>query len=645
MTVNIDSPHGVQSKPAFARYIVPILLFSFVINALYLVGPIYMMQVYDRVLSSGSVPTLVGLSMIAALLYVFFGVMDYIRNQLLSVRGEAFAQNLAPKAFRQSIKGYALDNPTSVRRNAVEDVSVIRQFLTSSAFTALMDLVWMPIFLGFIFIMHKTLGITALAAAAVLVMVALLNERVCRAGMEKMGQEQQKSNRWARQAQRNAATILGNGMGNAIGARWYEGEQATRQSNLTVGAKASFFKTITKTTRLMVQSLILGLGAYLAIGGEMSAGAMIAASIIFSRTIAPVEQILGQYGLLLRAKEAWGRVQTWCYAPDVNEKIELPQPTKELSALIRSLTPPDAQTVTLQNVQLKLNAGDVLGVIGPSGGGKSSLAKALCGAWAPQQGVISLDGADLREWPAAQLSRLIGYMPQTSEFFEGTIAENIAGFSTDLPTQSIIDASMLAGAHELILSLPNSYNTKVGPTGLQLSAGQLQRISLARALYGDPFVVILDEPNSNLDSDGEAALAKALRQLKQNGKIAIVIAHRPAVLREATHLCKIEAGVMAIFGPKQAVQKRLAAAAMNAKKDQNPEPKQVPKQVVATAINSEPQNTATQNPTSDAPSQDVHFVVPPHNRTANVPANPYAPQTVTAYAQATNGNAALSVNQ
>ena len=551
----------MKTSPIPTRYLGPVFAFSFLLNLLYLIGPVFMMQVYDRVIPGGSIPTLVGLSAIALLLYVFFGVLDAVRTQLLTLRGEAFAKRLAAQAFFTSLDAAVNDPPDSSRRSAVQDVSLIRNFLVSAGFAAIFDLVWMPVFLIFIFTLHSALGITAVLAAILLISLAIVNERTSRKRVRRGQELKQVADNWVSQSQRQATTLLGNGMNAALTKRWLESENQARLAACSIAGTASVFTTVTKTMRLVIQSLILALGAFLVVHGEMSAGGMIAASVVFSRTLAPVEQLLGNFVPMIKARQAWSRVREWINEQSDTEKLQLPEPSESLDIHIQRLSPPALGTSVLQNVQIDLKAGDVLGVIGASGGGKSSFGKAVAGAWPVAKGKISLDGADYKEWPREQLGAAIGYMSQEAEFLDGTIAENICGFQENIPSEDVIAACQNAGAHKMILGLNDGYNTKISANGAPLSAGQRQRLTLARALFGNPFLIVLDEPNSNLDDQGEAALAAAIRKMKDAGKIVIVIAHRQKILREATKLCVIENGVMKISGPKHAVESRMAMPA------------------------------------------------------------------------------------
>jgi PrtD family type I secretion system ABC transporter len=533
------------------------LALSCVINLLGLVGAIYMMQVYDRVLSSGSVPTLVGISIIALMLYAFYGFLEYFRTEYLTANGESFADKHAERAFHEALEGHALDPHHSERRMAIEDLGTVRRFLTSKGYSAIFDVIWMPIFLIFIFSLHPVLGVTALVATCFLVAMALINERTSRKRIAEESGRTTQSRRWVANIHRHAHLVTGNGMGPNMAQAWLTKEKQSREESLNFSSLSSKFSVSSKTIRLVIQSMILGLGGFLAIRGHISPGAMIAASIVFTRTIAPVERLLANFALFIRARQSWSRMKTWIFDDALMEKIALPEPSKALNIDLKYLVPPGAARPVLQGVDFKLVAGDVLGVLGPSGSGKSSLAKALAGAWQIQSGSVSMDGADYTDWPQAQLGSAIGYMAQDCELFDGTVAQNICGFTPELDETAVLKAAQIAQAHEMIAGLENGYNTQVGPSGTSLSSGQRQRINLARALYGNPFIVVLDEPNSNLDEQGERALLAAIKHLKDANKIVVIVAHRRNALRYATKLCVIKDGTKLVFGPAQEVANKL----------------------------------------------------------------------------------------
>ena len=548
---NIRSPWSLGKHSGF------ILMLSFGINLLGLVGAIYMMQVYDRVLSSGSVPTLVGISIIALILYLFLGCLDYLRTAFLSAHGESFADKHAPKAFQTALNAHARDSHKSGRRYAVEDLGTIRQFITSKGYSSIFDVMWTPVFLFFIFSLHMVLGVTALVATVFLIGVALLKERISRKRVEAESERISASRQGLANIQRHAQLVIANGMSENMAQKWMASEKTARIDSLNFSSLSAKYTVSSKTIRMIVQSMILGLGGFLAIKGHISPGAMIAASIVFTRTISPVERLLANFALLTRARQSWARVKTWISADIEDHKISLPVPSEKLETEIGYLVPPGAKQPVLKNVKFALKSGDVLGVVGPSGSGKSSLAKALSGAWMVQNGSVALDGADYPDWRQDQLGAAIGYMAQDCQLFDGTVAENIAGFLENFDENTVIHAAMTACAHEMILGLPQGYNTPVGPTGISLSAGQRQRINLARALFGNPFVIVLDEPNSNLDDAGETALLEAVKNLKDAGKIVIIVAHRKKILKHATKLCVIKNGTLGLFGPAKAVAEKL----------------------------------------------------------------------------------------
>lgn len=537
-----------------------VLLFSFVINVLYLTGPIFMMQVYDRVLASANIPTLIGLALIAVLLYAFFGVLEYIRGQALRANSESVTESLAQKAYSISILNACERAPTTEKRQALHDVNMLRNFLSSQPFSALFDLPWAPIFLIFIFGLHPGLGVFALIAATVLALLAIVNERMSREQLKKSSGMANQSNNLALNAQRNAITLRANGMINSMAKRWRDVDYDARETSLEGSAVNSSFSTITKTLRMIIQSLLLAAGAYYVIQGELSPGGIIASSVIFSRALAPLEQILGNYSSLVNAREAWANIKTWMFEEDSNaEKEALPAPSQSLQVQELSVIVPNGKTILLRNIQFALEAGDILGISGHSGCGKSTLVKALVGAFPVANGKICVDGADLQQWPRELLGKHIGYLPQEIELFDGTVAENIARFKEDVDFDKVLKASQLAGTHQLVLGFSDGYNTRVGAEGVALSAGQKQRIALARALFDDPFLVVMDEPNSNLDADGDKALANAVTVLQKRGAIIVFVAHRQNILEKATKLLLMRKGEMTAFGKPEEIVKAMKA--------------------------------------------------------------------------------------
>ena len=601
MVKKISSPWSLGKHSGF------IFLLSFGINLLGLVGAIYMMQVYDRVLSSGSVPTLVGISIIAFILYLFLGCLDYLRTTYLSTHGENFADKHAPKAFHTALEAYARDTHQSERRHAIEDLNTIRNFVTSKGYSSIFDVIWTPVFLIFIFSLHALLGVTALVATIFLIGVAFLKERVSRERIKTESERVMTSRRELTNIHRHAQLILANGMSKNMAHRWITSEKHTRLESLNFSTLTAKYSVSSKTIRMIIQSMILGLGGFLAIKGHISPGAMIAASIVFTRTLAPVERLLANFALLTRARQSWDRVKNWISTESDDRKIALPTPSESLRADINYLVPPGSKQPVLKAVKFELKAGDVLGILGPSGSGKSSLVKALTGAWGVQSGSVTMDKADYNDWRDDQLGAAIGYMAQDCQLFDGTISENICGFQAEVDENAVLNAGMTACAHEMILGLPQGYNTVVGPSGISLSAGQRQRINLARAIFGNPFIIVLDEPNSNLDDVGETALLDAIKNLKDANKIVIIVAHRKRILKYATKLCVIKDGTLGMFGPAKAIAEKLMGSA-NTKQVKKIKKAPVAKRVTKQVPKQPAPPSSTAQP-SYAPIQSTHMNV------------------------------------
>lgn len=529
--------------------------FSLIINLLYLTSPIFMMQIYDRVLASANIPTLVGLIGVVLILYLFFGALEYVRSQALRANGEAITHELANKAYNVSVLNVSERNPTEEKRRALSSVSSLRHFISSPTFTALFDLPWTPLFLVFIAALHPTLGIFSLCAAAVLMGLAYINQQLSSKTLANAAAMNSYASQFAENAQRNAVALKGNGMIGSSAQVWREFDERAREEGIEGYAVSAAFSTATKTLRLFAQTLILGTGAYLVIKGELSAGAIIASSALFARVLAPVEQILGNYAGLVNAREAWNSIQSWAYLEDSNDDVQdLPPPQNELRVDRLFLQSPGANQLIISSVSMFAKAGEVVGVTGASGSGKSTLAKGIVGAWPLLKGRVCLDGADLHQWSRDSIGQHIGYVPQHISFFAGTVAENIARFQDD-DLRKIVKASVFAGTHQMILDLPDGYNTRLDENGSQLSGGQRQRIALARAFYGDPFMLVLDEPSSNLDRTGILALKRALNIMRKSNRITVLITHNHELIADANRLLMLKEGQAFAFGtPAQIVQ-------------------------------------------------------------------------------------------
>jgi ATP-binding cassette subfamily C protein len=438
--------------------------------------------------------------------------------------------------------------------SAQRDLEAVRIFLASPVLLALMDLPWTPLFLAAIFILHPVLGWLAIAGGAVLVIVTVLNQILSKAPQREAGMAAVLSERMSDQFKAEAETLRALGMTEAGFDRWQAGRRNALAKSVAAAGFALWFSPLTKTFRLFLQSAMLGVGAWLVLRGELSAGAMIAASILMGRSLAPVEMAVGQWAVAQRANEGWHRLsELLAQVPVLQPRTALPHPKSVLEVEGLSVGPTGEQIALLRMISFRLEPGQALGVIGPSGAGKSTLAKALTGAWRPFAGKIRLDGAALDQYDPDVLGRLIGYLPQRVTLFDGTIAENIARLDHTPDSRKVVEAARKADAHDMIVRLPQGYDTRVSAAAGRLSGGQMQRIGLARALYGDPVLLILDEPNSNLDNAGTVALNSAIRTMKSDGKSVLIMAHRPAAIQECDLLMVLEDGLRRAFGPRDQV--------------------------------------------------------------------------------------------
>jgi len=533
-------------------------LLSLPINLLMLTGSLFMLQVYDRVLASGSVPTLIVLAGLAGGMYVFYGLLEGIRSRVLLRVGQHLDAQLSATSYECSITLPVLIGRKAETLDPVRDLETVRQFLVGPGPTAIFDLPWMPVYLTIIYVFHPILGLVAIGGAVFICILIGLNELVSRKPSAEANRHAVQRAAIVEQGRRNAEAVRAMGMTATLKEQWeaFNGTFLTKQRH--AADMANLFSTITKSFRFMLQSAMLATGAWLAIGQEITPGVMIAASIMTSRALSPVEMAVSQWRGFVAARQGFKRLRDVVEGrPEDPERMELPLPSKTL-ALDNVVSGPVGHPV-LQNVGFALEAGDGLGVIGSSGAGKSSLARTLVGVYPVLRGSLRLDGADLFQWAPDRQGEFIGYLPQDIQLFAGTVAQNISRFQLDAPPDDIIRAAELADAHALITSLPNGYDTEIGPGGSTLSGGQMQRVALARALYGTPFLVVLDEPNSNLDSEGETALTKAIGALRDSGSIVIVIAHRPSALAGVDTVLFMKEGRAQAFGPKEDVLQQVLA--------------------------------------------------------------------------------------
>lgn len=535
-----------------------ILLFLFlmsgVINVLALTGSFYMLQIYDRALGSQSVETLVGLSVLAIGLYIFQGILDIMRTQILVRMGARIDSNLAPLAHRVAIDmprfGYSAAEATERGR----DVDVLRQFISGQGPIALLDLPWMPLYLVFVYLLHPSLAVLVLAGAVVLGLLTLITELKTRALSFATQKAAVARSILSDSHIRNVEVLRAMGITGRSVARFDVANREHLALQMQASDISGTFSGISKVLRMVLQSAVLGFGAYLVIRGELSAGSIIAASVASARALSPIDMVIGQWKGFVAARRSYHRLsETIAGMDNANSLVKLPAPTDSLKIEKVTVAAPGSGIVVLNDVSFELQAGQALGLIGQSGSGKSSFARAVTGVWPLVRGSIRLDNAELNQWDGDELGSHIGYLPQDVLLLDGTIGENICRFDPEAHGSDIIAAAEAAGVHELILRMDKGYETRLGAQGTALSAGQRQRVALARALYGSPFLVVLDEPNSNLDSDGEAALTQAIRSLRQRGSIVVVIAHRPSALAAVDIVGVMQSGKLVAFGPKDEV--------------------------------------------------------------------------------------------
>ncbi|MEL6550993.1 MAG: type I secretion system permease/ATPase [Pseudomonadota bacterium] len=528
-------------------------IFSFFVNLLMLTGPIYMLQVYDRVLGSRSVETLLALSLLVAFLYAMMGILDYARGRVMGRVGARFQSRLDRRVFSAVIRRTAID-PTPSKATGLRDLEAVQRFMTSPLLMAFFDIPWTPLFILGIFVFHPLLGWLALAGAAVLITLAILNQVLTRQPLGEANAAQFRAERMSEQLKDEAEVVQALGMREASFARWQQARDASLRQGIAASDTGGTFQTTTKAFRLFLQSAMLGLGALLVLRGELTPGAMIAGSILLGRALAPVEQLVNQWPLVQRAREGWsGLARLLSEIPAEEPRTKLPRPKAKLEAQQVTVIPPGEVQAALRIVSFKIEPGQACGVIGPSGAGKSTLARAITGVWKTAGGKIRLDGASLNNYDPDVLGQLIGYLPQRVQLFEGTIAENIARLSHAPDADKVVEAAKKAAAHDMILQLPDGYDTRISAVGGRLSGGQVQRIGLARAMYGDPVLLVLDEPNSNLDNIGSQALNQSIRDLKAAGGAVLIMAHRPAAIQECDVLLMLEGGQRRAFGPKEDV--------------------------------------------------------------------------------------------
>lgn len=532
-------------------------IFSLFVNALMLVPTFYMLQVYGRVVTSGSISTLVMLTIIMSVLVITMGSLEWVRSRIMVRVSTKLDVLLSRDVYKASFKRSLESGGMDASAQSLNDLTGLRQFLTGNGLFAFFDAPWLPIYIAVMFMFHPWYGWVAIGSALVLLFLAYMNEKMTGKALGQANKENIAATLYTTKNLRNAEVIESMGMLNTLMHRW-----GMRQKNVLIlqsqaSDKGGIVSAISKTFRMLIQSLILGLGAYLAVNHEISPGLVIAGSVLLGRALAPIDLIIGSWKGFIAARSQYDRLNdTLDKLHAEPERMALPAPQGHVLVENLIVCPPGSKTPILRGISFGVPAGSVVGIIGPSASGKSTLARALMGVWVPQNGVVRLDGADISNWDKDQLGPYMGYLPQDIELFEGTISENISRF-TDVDPEKVVHAAKTAGVHEMILLLPDGYDTVIGSEGVNLSGGQRQRVGLARAIYGSPRLILLDEPNSNLDEVGERALASAIQELKLTGATIFVITHRTTILSQLDRLLVMSAGGVSMYGPRDQVMEEL----------------------------------------------------------------------------------------
>ncbi|HEY9235454.1 MAG TPA: type I secretion system permease/ATPase [Phenylobacterium sp.] len=536
-------------------------LFSLVSNLLYMALPIFTFQIYGRVMSSYSVPTLLVLTFMVLLAFVISGLVDDFRAKVLINYGLVMDQRVSGRVFSALFDTVIRSNP-SARSQALRDLDAFRQMLTGQTFGVVFDLPWMPVFMIVLFIIDPIIGLVTLLGAGLLFLVALIQDRATRPALKEANDAALRSYGFTDAALRNGEVVRAMGMVEPLGARWAGFRAITMERSAAASERASVLSNVSKFTRQAIQVLIIAIGAYLVVKGKIHSGLLFANMILAARALQPIERLVGSWDGLTNGYRAFERLNALFadYKPS-KPATSLPKPLGQLSVEGVNFAPVGATRFVLQGLSFKIELGEMLGVIGPSGAGKSSLARLMVGIWQPNTGHVRLDGADVYSWDRTEFGKHVGYLPQDTELFTGTIRDNIARFRPDVDDEQVVRAAQVAGVHQLILRLPNGYDTDLGETGHVLSAGQRQRVGLARALLGQPRLIVLDEPNAALDAEGEEALVKALDALKAGGSTIVIVSHKPSVFRSADKMLMLRDGRIEMFGPRDQVMARVVQPA------------------------------------------------------------------------------------
>lgn len=563
LTFLSDLPDNVLGRALRDGYKPAAVAFSFslVSNLLYLALPLYTYQIYGRVMMSQSMATLVSLTVITLFVFAISSVIDDVRARVLINYGVALDQRVSGRVFT-SLFDAAVRGDPGARAQALRDLDMFRQSLTGIAAAAFFDVPWIPVFLIVLFIIDPLVGMVTVAGAVVLFLLALAQARATQAALKDANDAALKSYSFTDAALRNGEVVRAMGMLPTLGAAWSKYRKITIERGAAAAEASNMYNDIIKAVRMGMQVLIVAIGAYLIIQGKIHSGMLFANMILASRALQPIEKIVGSWDPLNNMVRAYGRLNNLLAKAEAPAAAtSLPRPQGKLSAEGVNFAPPGMQRLVLANVNFALEPNEVLGVIGPSGAGKSTLARLLVGIWKPLQGVVRLDGADVFTWDRADFGRHVGYLPQDTELFAGTVRNNIARFRDGVSDEEVVEAAQLAGVHDLVLRMPKGYDTEVGEGGTVLSAGQRQRVGLARAMLGKPAFVVLDEPNANLDSEGEEALMRAIDAMKKNGATVVIISHKPGVFRSADKMLVLRDGRVELFGPRDQVMARLVKPA------------------------------------------------------------------------------------
>ena len=563
-----------SSKGAF----ISALFFSWILNLLMLTGSLFMLQVYDRVIPSSSVPTLVALSLIVLVLYIFYGILDFVRARILVRIGRRIEETLRSRVF-DAMAHLALKRNNQIGGQPVQDLSTIRQFLGGQGPLAFMDMPFVPIFLLVCFLLHWVLGVVALISAAIIFVLAVLTERSSRHPISQANSSSMKAMAITEEARRNSEALHSLGMKGAVRRNWAKVQHEALDFHTRANDAGGLYSMFSKVFRMITQSAMLAAGAWLAIRHEISGGTIIASSIIMGRALAPVEQAVGNWQQFLGFRKAYERLNRVldAVAPD-EQHMALPDPKGFLDVENLVVMLPGSDKPVLQGISFNVEPGKGLGIIGPTGAGKSTLARALVGLLTPVRGSVRLDGATADQRDDDALGRLIGYLPQETQIFDGTVAQNISRFVENPDSLKIVEAAQLANIHEFIMRLPQGYDTPLAEGGSRLSAGQRQRVALARALFGDPVLFVMDEPNSNLDADGEIALDRAIRASIKRGAAVVVVAHRPSALQAMDNLLVLTNGQIAAMGTRDEIMRKVSQPPQNGQVLQQLKPQQ-PQQI------------------------------------------------------------------